>query len=52
VRWQYVAFMGEESCDGDKSVVGKGVGDFHWEYYICIVYPALMKQVLLGWVLG
>ena len=43
VGWRYVAFMGEESCDGNRSVVGKGVGDFRWGYYTCIVYPALMK---------
>ena len=38
VGWRYVAFMGEESCDGNRSVVGKGVGD-----HTCIVYPALVE---------
>ena len=28
VRWRYVAFMGAESCNGNRSVVGKGVGTF------------------------
>ena len=43
VGWRYVAFMGEESCNGNRSVVGKGVGDFLWGYHTCIVYPALME---------
>jgi ankyrin repeat protein len=37
------AFMGEEGCDGNRSVVGKGVEDFRWGYFTCIVYPALME---------
>ena len=43
VGWRYVAFMGEESCNGNRSVVGKGVGDFLWGYHTCIVYPALVE---------
>ena len=50
--WWYVAFTGEESGDGGRSVVGDGVVGSHWEYYTCIVYPALMKWALLRWVWG
>ena len=30
VGWRCVTFLGEEGCDGNRSVVGKGVEDFRW----------------------
>ena len=43
VRWRCVAFMGKESCNGNRSVVGKGVRGFRGGYHTCVVYPALME---------